>query len=94
MTNQNPMPEFMYDLDKHLEKLLYAQHMLVDALRNSKKHLSLMTWGECNDILAQFAERSQWTASLEEQLEWAQSNQDTITHFGNSVEELSEGFDE
>ena len=94
MTNQNPMPEFMYDLDKHLEKLLYAQHMLVDALRNSKKHLSHMNQDERNDILVQFAERSQWTASLEEQLEWAQSNQDEITHFGNSVEELSEEYDE
>ncbi len=94
MINQNPMPEFMYDMDEYLEKLLYAQNMLVGALRNSKKHLSLMTWGERNDILVQFAERSQWTASLEEQLEWAQSNQDTITHFGNSVEELSEEYDE
>ena len=94
MINQNPMPEFMYDMDEYLEKLLYAQNMLVGALRNSKKHLSLMTWGERNDILVQFAERSQWTASLEEQLEWAQSNQDEITHFGNSVEELSEECDE
>ena len=94
MINQNPMPEFMYDLDEHLEKLLYAQNMLVGALRNSKKHLSHMNQDERNDILVQFAERSQWTASLEEQLEWAQSNQDTITHFGYSIEELSEGFDE
>ena len=88
------MPEFMYDIDKHLEELLYAQNMLVGALRNSKKHLSHMNQGERNDILVQFAECSQWTASLEEQLEWAQSNQDTITHFGNSVEELSEEYDE
>ena len=94
MIQQHTMPKFMYDLDEYLEKLLYAQHMLVDALRKSKEHLSQMNQNEREEILDKFVKCSQWTAPLEEQLEWAQSNQDTITHFGNSVEELSETYDE
>ena len=93
MIQQHTMPKFMYDLDEHLEKLLYAQHMLVDALRKSKEHLSQMNQNEREEILDKSVKCSQWTAPLEEQLEWTQDNQSTITHFGNRVTE-EETYDE
>ena len=84
----------MQDVDKHLEKLLFAQQMLFPALRRAEEQLSQMNQNERKTILEKFAKCSQWTAPLEEQLAWTRINQSEIIHLGNSVEVLGEICDE
>ena len=87
LSNPN-IEQIMDDLDVYLEKVLYAQNMLAPTLQSAIQILAEMNSKERISILEKFAKVSQWTASLDEQLEWAASNQEQITRFGSELEEM------
>ena len=88
MTKQYAIEEIMDVIDKHLEKLLYAQNILTPALKEAHELLSGMDENKRAEILAKFAERSQWTAPLDEQLDWARHNQGVIDDYESEIEEV------
>ena len=90
MAKQYAIEEIMDVIDKHLEKLLYAQNILTPALKEAHELLSGMDENKRAEILAKFAERSQWSAPLGEQIDWAQHNQGTIDDHRSWIEEGEE----
>ena len=80
----------MYDIDEHLEKLLHAQNVLAPALERASELLADMDENKRAKILAKFAERSQWSAPLGEQIDWAQHNQGIIDDHRSWIEEGEE----
>ena len=91
MAKQSEIEEVMYDIDEHLEKLLHAQNVLAPALERASELLADMDENKRAKILAKFAERSQWSAPLGEQIDWAQHNQDVIDTCASEIEEIGEG---
>ena len=91
MAKQSEIEEVMYDIDEHLEKLLHAQNVLAPALERASELLADMDENKRAEILAKFAERSQWSAPLGEQIDWAQHNQDVIDTCASEIEEIGEG---
>ena len=91
MAKQYAIEEIMDVIDKHLEKLLYAQNILTPALKEAHELLSGMDENKRAKILDKFAERSQWSAPLGEQIDWAQHNQDVIDTCASEIEEIGEG---
>ena len=77
-------------IDKHMEKLLHAQNILTPALKEAHELLSGMDENKRAKILAKFAEHSQWSAPLGEQIDWAQHNQSTIDDHRSWIEEGEE----
>ena len=77
-------------IDKHMEKLLYAQNILTPALKEAHELLSGMDENKRAKILDKFAERSQWSAPLGEQIDWARHNQDIIDDYRSWIEEGKE----
>ena len=77
-------------IDKHMEKLLHAQNILTPALKEAHELLSGMDENKRAKILAKFAERSQWSAPLGEQIGWAQHNQGIIDDHRSWIEEGEE----
>ena len=90
MTKQYAIEEIMDVIDVHLEKLLHAQNILTPALKEAHELLSGMDENKRAEILAKFAERSQWSASLGEQIDWAQHNQGIIDDHRSWIEEVEE----
>ena len=90
MAKQSEIEEVMYDIDEHLEKLLHAQNVLAPALERASELLADMDENKRAKILAKFAERSQWSAPLGEQIDWAQHNQGIIDDYGSWIEEGKE----
>ena len=86
MAKQSEIEEVMYDIDEHLEKLLHAQNVLAPALERASELLADMDENKRAKILAKFAERSQWSAPLGEQIDWAQHNQGTIDDHRSWIE--------
>ena len=78
MVKQSTIEEVMYVIDDHLEKLLHAQHILTPALEHASELLADMDENKRNKILDEFAKHSEWTAPLDEQLDWVRHNQDII----------------
>jgi len=71
-----------------LEKLLYAQNILVPALKRASALLGDMNENKRQQILDKFAEQSEWTAPLDEQLDWARHNQGVIDDYESKIEEV------
>ena len=93
MTKQYAIEEIMDVIDKHMEKLLHAQNILTPALKEAHELLSGMDENKRAEILAKFAEHSQWSAPLDEQLEWVRHNQDIIDDCESElIEEEVEGL--
>ena len=90
MTKQYAIEEIMDVIDKHMEKLLHAQNILTPALKEAHELLSGMDENKRAEILAKFAEHSQWSAPLGEQIDWAQHNQGTIDDHRSWIEEGEE----
>ena len=90
MAKQSEIEEVMYDIDEHLEKLLHAQNVLAPALKEAHELLSGMDENKRAEILAKFAEHSQWSAPLGEQMDWAQHNQGAIDDHRSWIEEGEE----
>ena len=90
MTKQYAIEEIMDVIDKHMEKLLHAQNILAPALKEAHELLSGMDENKRAEILAKFAERSQWSAPLGEQIDWAQHNQGIIDDHRSWIEEGEE----
>ena len=90
MAKQSEIEEVMYDIDEHLEKLLHAQNVLAPALKEAHELLSGMDENKRAEILAKFAEHSQWSAPLGEQIDWARHNQGTIDDHRSWIEEGEE----
>ena len=90
MAKQYAIEEIMDVIDVHLEKLLHAQNILTPALKEAHELLSGMDENRRTEILAKFAEHSQWSAPLGEQIDWAQHNQDTIDDHRSWIEEGKE----
>ena len=65
-------------IDEHLEKLLYAQNILVPALKRASELLQDMNENKRYEVWNKFAEHSKWTAPLDEQLDWVRHHQDII----------------
>ena len=76
--NTPKIEEVMDVIDEHLEKLLYAQNILVPALKRASELLQDMNENKRHEVWNKFAEHSQWTAPLDEQLDWVRHNQDII----------------
>ena len=90
MTKQYAIEGIMDVIDKHMEKLLYAQNILTPALKEAHELLSGMDENKRAEILAKFAERSQWSATLGEQIDWVQHNQGIIDDHRSWIEEGEE----
>ncbi len=90
MAKQHAIEEIMDVIDVHLEKLLHAQNILTPALKEAHELLSGMDKNKRAEILAKFAERSQWSAPLGEQIDWAQHNQGIIDDHRSWIEEGKE----
>ena len=90
MTKQYAIEEIMDVIDKHMEKLLHAQNILTPALKEAHELLSGMDENKRAEILAKFAEHSQWSAPLGEQIDWAQHNQSIIDDHRSWIEEGEE----
>ena len=90
MTKQYAIEEIMDVIDKHMEKLLHAQNILTPALKEAHELLSGMDENKRAEILAKFAEHSQWSAPLGEQIDWAQHNQGIIDDHRSWIEEGEE----
>ena len=84
----NAIEEIMDVIDVHLEKLLHAQNILTPALKEAHELLSGMDENKRAEILAKFAEHSQWSAPLDEQLDWARHNQGVIDDYESEIEEV------
>ena len=80
--------EVMYVIDEHLEKLLHTQHVLIPALQRASKLIAGMDENKRIKTLDEFAEHSQWSAELNEQLEWVAHNQNVIEYIQLSSEEI------
>ena len=80
--------EVMDVIDEHLEKLLYAQNILVPALKRASVLLQDMNENKRHEVLDKFAGHSQWAASLDEQLDWARHNQGVIDDYESKIEEV------
>jgi len=91
MTKQSEIEEVMYDIDEHLEKLLHAQNVLAPALERASELLADMDENKRSKLLDKFAGYSEWTAPLDEQLDWARHNQDVIDTCASEIEEIGEG---
>ena len=70
--------EVMDVIDEHLQELLHAQNVLAPALKRASELLQDMNENKRHEVWNKFAERSQWSAPLDEQLEWVRHNQDII----------------
>ena len=88
--NTPKIEEVMDVIDEHLEKLLYAQNILVPALKRASVLLQDMNENKRHEVWNKFAEHSQWTAPLDEQLDWVRHNQDVIDYYGSWIEEGEE----
>ena len=88
MVKQSEIEEVMDVIDKHLEKLLYAQNILVPALKRASALLGDMNENKRQQVLDKFAEQSEWTAPLDEQLDWARHNQGVIDDYESKIEEV------
>ena len=91
MAKQSEIEEVMHDIDEHLEKLLYAQNVLAPALERASELLADMDENKRSKLLDKFAGYSEWTAPLDEQLDWARHNQDVIDTCASEIEEIGEG---
>ena len=91
MVKQSAIEEVMYVIDEHLEKLLHAQHILTPALEHASELLADMDENKRSKLLDKFAGYSEWTAPLDEQLDWARHNQDVIDTCASEIEEIGEG---
>ena len=91
MAKQSEIEEVMYDIDEHLEKLLHAQNVLTPALERASELLADMDENKRSKLLDKFAGYSEWTAPLDEQLDWARHNQDVIDTCASEIEEIGEG---
>ena len=91
MVKQSEIEEVMYDIDEHLEKLLHAQNVLAPALERASELLADMDENKRSKLLDKFAGYSEWTAPLDEQLDWARHNQDVIDTCASEIEEIGEG---
>ena len=91
MAKQSEIEEVMYDIDEHLEKLLHAQNVLTPALEHASELLADMDENKRCKLLDKFARYSEWTAPLDEQLDWARHNQDVIDTCASEIEEIGEG---
>ena len=89
--NTPKIEEVMDVIDEHLEKLLYAQNILVPALKRASVLLQDMNENKRSKLLDKFAGYSEWTAPLDEQLDWARHNQDVIDTCASEIEEIGEG---
>ena len=90
MTKQYAIEEIMDVIDKHMEKLLHAQNILTPALKEAHELLSGMDENKRAEILAKFADHSQGSAPLGEQIDCAQHNQSTIDDHRSWIEEGEE----
>ena len=88
MVKQSEIEEVMDVIDEHLEKLLYAQNILVPALKRASALLGDMNENKRQQVLDKFAEQSEWTAPLDEQLDWARHNQGVIDDYESKIEEV------
>ena len=86
--NTPKIEEVMDVIDEHLEKLLYAQNILVPALKRASELLQDMNENKRHEVLDKFAGHSQWAASLDEQLDWARHNQGVIDDYESEIEEV------
>ena len=91
MAKQSEIEEVMYDIDEHLEKLLHAQNVLAPALERASELLADMDENKRSKLLDKFVGYSEWTAPLDEQLDWARHNQDVIDTCASEIEEIGEG---
>ena len=80
----------MSDIDECVEKLLHAQNLLVPSLERASELLGDMDENKRTEILDKFAEHSQWSAPLGEQLDWVRDNQDIIDDYGSRIEDGEE----
>ncbi len=88
MVKQSEIEEVMDVIDEHLEKLLHAQNILVPALKRASALLGDMNENKRQQVLDKFAEQSEWTAPLDEQLDWARHNQGVIDDYESKIEEV------
>ena len=86
--NTPKIEEVMDVIDEHLEKLLYAQNILVPALKRASELLGDMDENKRHEVLDKFAEHSEWAAPLDEQLDWIRHNQDVIDDYESKIEEV------
>ena len=91
MAKQSEIEEVMYDIDEHLEKLLHSQNVIAPALERASELLADMDENKRSKLLDKFAGYSEWTAPLDEQLDWARHNQDVIDTCASEIEEIGEG---
>ena len=80
--------EVMDVIDEHLGELLYAQNVLAPALKRASELLQDMNENKRHEVLDKFAGHSQWTAPLDEQLDWARHNQGVIDDCESEIEEV------
>jgi len=85
--------EVMDVIDEHLQELLHAQNILVPALKRASELLGDMDENKRHEVLDKFAEHSEWTAPLDQQLDWVRHNQDVIDDCESElIEEEVEGL--
>ncbi len=71
--------------------MLHAQNVLAPALERASELLADMDENKRSKLLDKFARYSEWTATLDEQLDWARHNQDVIDTCASEIEEIGEG---
>ena len=89
--NTPKIEEVMDVIDEHLEKLLYAQNILVPALKRASELLGDMNENKRAKVWDKFAYHSKWETSLDEQVDWVRHNQGIIDQYESEIEEAVAG---
>ena len=89
--NTPKIEEVMDVIDEHLEKLLYAQNILVPALKRASELLGDMNENKRGKVWDKFAYHSKWETSLDEQVDWVRHNQGIIDQYESEIEEAVAG---